>query len=166
TFFSKDNIYEEYYLEDMVSAFKYTDVDFVTKDFNKEPHNYITSVSDIYRTMFDCDIITDLDSLLKLTNGYNLDNVELISKENHQEKISDIQKDKELSVIVPIHNNGTYLEEKCFASLKRSSSFDKMEIIFVNDGSTDDTTIKIINRLLRRHPDIVYYEYPDGSGSA
>ena len=166
TFFSKDNIYEEYYLEDMVSAFKYTDVDFVTKDANKEPHNYTTSVADIYRTMFDCDIITDLDSLLKSTNGYNLDNVELISKENHKEKIIDIQKDKELSVIVPIHNNGTYLEEKCFASLKRSSSFDKMEIIFVNDGSTDDTTIKIINRLLRRHPDIVYYEYPDGSGSA
>src|SRR5699024_11273459 len=37
---------------------------------------------------------------------------------------------------------------------------------FVNDGSTDDTTIIIINRLLRRHPDIVYYEFESGSGSA
>ena len=41
-----------------------------------------------------------------------------------------------------------------------------MEIIFVNDGSTDETTIKIINRLRRRHPDIVYYEFETGSGSA
>src|SRR5699024_3072587 len=87
-------------------------------------------------------------------------------KDEYEKKTENLPAEKELSVVVPIHNNGTYLEEKCFASLKRSSSFDKMEIIFVNDGSTDDTTIKIINRLLRRHPDIVYYEYPDGSGSA
>src|SRR5699024_3177963 len=78
----------------------------------------------------------------------------------------DTNQEKELSVIVPIHNNGTYLEEKCFASLKRSSSFDKMEIIFINDGTTDELTLKVINRIRSRHPDIVYVENETGSGSA
>ena len=75
-------------------------------------------------------------------------------------------RNKKLSVIIPIHNNGTYLEDKCMRSLRRSSIFKEMEIIFVNDGSTDSETISIINRLRRRYPDIVYYAYEEGSGSA
>lgn len=166
TFFNSEYIYEEYYLEDLISAFKYTDVDFVTKNNEIEAHNYTDEISNFSKVMIDVDAIIDLDDINQLTNGYNLDEVEILSKADYDKKMENMQSEKDLSVIVPIHNNGTYLEEKCFASLKRSSSFDKMEIIFVNDGSTDDTTIKIINRLLRRHPDIVYYEYPDGSGSA
>lgn len=165
TFFSNDYIYEEYYLEDFISAFKYTDVNFVTKDQNREAHTYVNEIESMYKTMIDTSIIKDIKTIEDITNGYNLDNVEIMSKEDYLTAVS-FDTPKELSVIVPIHNNGTYLEEKCFASLKRSSSFEKMEIIFVNDGSTDDTTIKIINRILRRHPDIVYYEYKDGSGSA
>ena len=165
TFFSNDYIYEEYYLEDFISAFKYTDVNFVTKDQNREAHTYVNEIESMYKTMIDTSIIKDIKTIGDITNGYNLDNVEIMSKEDYLTAVS-FDTPKELSVIVPIHNNGTYLEEKCFASLKRSSSFEKMEIIFVNDGSTDDTTIKIINRILRRHPDIVYYEYEDGSGSA
>ena len=166
TYFNSDYIYEEYYLEDMISAFKYTDVDFVTKNKEVEAHNYINNIANISKVMIDVDAITDLNTLNQLTNGYNLDEVEVLSKAEYNSIIENVPSEKELSVVVPIHNNGTYLEEKCFASLKRSSSFEEMEIIFVNDGSTDDTTIKIINRLLRRHPDIIYYEYPDGSGSA
>lgn len=162
TFFSNDYIYEEYYLEDMISAFKYTDVDFVTKNKQEENHNYISKISDKYLTLFDVSVFNNQEYNVS-TNGYNTDWVEVkvnetISKQEYQEK--------KISVIVPIHNNGTYLEEKCFASLKRSSIFDKMEIIFINDGSTDTETINIINRLRRRHENIVYYEYPTGSGSA
>lgn len=159
-YFNESYLYEEYYLEDMISAFKYADVDFVTKNTNEETHNYVSGYSDKYLTMFD----TSAFNSAKLTNGYNTDYVEVSHAQKQDAKKVDTE--KELSVIVPIHNNGTYLEEKCFASLKRSSIFDKMEIIFVNDGSTDDKTIKIINRLRRRHPDIVYYEFEDGSGSA
>lgn len=156
-YFDAGYIYEEYYLEDMISAFKYVDVDFVTKDKNQEVHNYVSNYESKYLTMFDTETLGKNIEVL----GYNTDFVEVSKKEN--EITNNV---KELSVIVPIHNNGTYLEEKCFASLKRSSSFSKMEIIFVNDGSTDETTIKIINRLRRRHPDIVYYEFETGSGSA
>src|SRR5699024_6379042 len=165
TYFSSDYVYEEYYLDDMISAFKYTDVDFVTKDQNLEAHNYIAKLYNKYESMIHIPSITSLDRLQELEYGYNLDQVELVKKEDAA-VTTPSNTTKEFSVIVPIHNNGTYLEEKCFASLKRSSSFDKMEIIFVNDGSTDDTTIKIINRLRRRYPDIVYKENDSGSGSA
>lgn len=159
-YFSNKYTYEEYYLEDMISAFKYVDVDFVTKDKNQEVHNFVEEYDSKYLTMFDAETINkNIDTI-----GYNTDYIEVIEGICEDKEIVDT--DKELSVIVPIHNNGTYLEEKCFASLKRSSSFNKMEIIFVNDGSTDETTIKIINRLRRRHPDIVYYEFETGSGSA
>src|SRR5699024_4919723 len=36
----------------------------------------------------------------------------------------------------------------------------------VNDGSTDVETKNIINRLIRRNPDIKYYEFKQASGSA
>lgn len=42
-----------------------------------------------------------------------------------------------LSVIVPIYNAGQYLE-KCLASI-RNQTFQDMEIILVNDGSTDNS---------------------------
>src|SRR5699024_8584655 len=119
-----------------------------------------------FRSMIDARVFEQKRDIVELTNGYNLDDVEIMDRSTLENIKNRDVSEKELSVIVPIHNNGTYLEEKCFASLKRSSSFDKMEIIFVNDGSTDDTTIKIINRLLRRNPDIVYYEFESGSGSA
>lgn len=164
TFFSDENLYEEYYLEELYSAFRYTDVNFVTKDENHESHNYINVISDLTKTMIDVTAIRQVSDLEAITKGYNLDNNEITKRKKKDNNSGNIK--KELSVIIPIHNNGKYLEEKCFASLKRSSSFKKMEIIFVNDGSTDLTTVKIINRLIRRHPDIIYYKFDEGSGSA
>lgn len=164
TFFSDEYMYEEYYLDDMINAFKYVDVDFVTRNTASEAHNYISEVTNKYKTMIHIPSIDNNMKLEALTNGYNLDSIEIVEHDRIPEVNQNVV--KELSVIVPIHNNGTYLEEKCFASLKRSSSFEKMEIIFVNDGSTDDLTIKVINRLRRRHPDIVYIENDFGSGSA
>lgn len=162
TYFSSEVLYEEYYLEDMISAFKYIDVDFVVKNNSSEAHNFINIIEDKYLSMIDTLNVQNIDDIKNLDKGYNLDDVEVFK--GNPENLDPVT--KELSVIVPIHNNGTYLEEKCFASLKRSSIFEKMEIIFVNDGTTDEYTIKIMNRLRRRHPDIVYIENPTGSGSA
>src|SRR5699024_6573874 len=44
-FFSDRYVYEEYYIDDLINAFKYTDVDFVTKDGNFEAHNYISEMN-------------------------------------------------------------------------------------------------------------------------
>src|SRR5699024_3134007 len=76
TYFSSDYVYEEYYLDDMISAFKYTDVDFVTKDQNLEAHNYIAKLYNKYASMIHIPSITSLDRLQELEYGYNLDQVE------------------------------------------------------------------------------------------
>src|SRR5699024_10167166 len=124
--FMNDSIqYEEYYLEDLISAFKYVDVDFVTKDEQSErnqyienvknitkdeqtqPHQYIIKVQNKYLTMYHRDVIDSNLEVKETNNGYNLDqseiyNLSLYCQNNQQKK---------LSVIVPIHNNGTYLED-------------------------------------------------------
>src|SRR5699024_9251577 len=112
TFFSGKYVYEEYYLEDLISAFKYTDVDFVTKDNNSEAHNFIKNLDNAYRSLIDITSISSLNDIKNLTNGYNLDGVEIVSLEENAKHQNKDFGQKELSVIVPIHNNGTYLEEK------------------------------------------------------
>ena len=119
TFFNDEYVYEEYYLNDMYNAFKYVDVDFVTKDENSEAHNYVMSLSDKYKSMIDIESYTLNPKIDSLDNGYNLDYLEILKVDDLA--TVDTNQEKELSVIVPIHNNGTYLEEKCFASLKRQA---------------------------------------------
>lgn len=158
--------YEENYIEELVSGFKYADVDFVTKDQSQEKYNYTDNFSNIALTMFDIKILSDVRSEAvkeQKLSGLNIDNTEI---ELHEDLPKPTNKTHKLSVIVPIHNNGKYLENKCLRSLKRQSIFDDMEIIFVNDGSTDEETTNIVTRLIRRNPDIKYYEFEQASGSA
>src|SRR5699024_3292654 len=107
TFFNSGYIYEEYYIVDMISVFNYTDVDFVTKNNEVEAHNYIDNIVYTSKVMIDVDAITDLNTINQLTSGYNLDGVEVLSKAEYNSKIKNLPSDKELSVVVPIHNNGT-----------------------------------------------------------
>ncbi|MCG1009960.1 glycosyltransferase [Salinicoccus sp. ID82-1] len=160
TYFSDAYIYEEYHLEDLLSGFVYTDVDFITKAATGM-HDYTSRWHDKELTMFDVDV---LDENLEPagTQGYMIPMTEVMKE--YPRSLNGPK--KLLSVIVPIHNNGRYLEDKCYRSLTRSSIFDKMEIIFINDGSTDEETIKIIDRLRRRNPDIRYFAFEEGSGSA
>lgn len=72
-----------------------------------------------------------------------------------------------LSVVVPIYNNGAHLRHKAFASLRRSSIFDKMHILLVSDGSTDPLTLATIEELSQAHSNVTAYHHsPGGSGSA
>lgn len=167
TYFEEDTYYyEENYIEELVSGFKYADIDFVTKNKTKEKYNYTDDFSNIALTMFDLKVLPDaaIETVKEQQlSGLNIDDTEV-------ERLSDLpvtsDNTHKLSVVVPIHNNGKYLEHKCMRSLKRQSVYDDMEIIFVNDGSTDEETVNIINRLRRRNPDIVYYEFQEASGSA
>lgn len=54
-----------------------------------------------------------------------------------------------LSIIIPYFNASTFLH-KCVEHLCRQTISDKLELIFVDDGSTDDSTI-VINDILNRY---------------
>ncbi|MGG0655742.1 glycosyltransferase [Rummeliibacillus pycnus] len=177
-FFNSNYHYQEYYLEDMINGFKYTDSDYITKNgyFNGDElikgteHNYINEIKDKYKTIFWANAFL-ADELLQIQPnyirryGYCIDHFELNTKREVEVEISN--SDYELSVIVPVYNNGRYLLNKCFNSLKRSSIFEKMQIIMVDDGSTDKETLITINRIAREHSNIVTYFFPEGgSGSA
>src|SRR5699024_9852671 len=72
-----------------------------------------------------------------------------------------------LSVVIPIYNNGSHLLHKCIASLRRSNIFAQMELILVDDGSTDVGTIEAIKQIERELERVQVYRFGSGgSGSA
>lgn len=73
----------------------------------------------------------------------------------------------ELSIVVPVYNNGPHLKFKCFESIRRSSVFDKSEILLVDDGSTDVETVWIVDELAARYENARVFRFEaGGSGSA
>ncbi len=64
-----------------------------------------------------------------------------------------------VSVIVPVYNTSKYLV-KCFDSLL-AQTLDELEIIVVNDGSTDDSQ-KIIDEFASKSDKIKPFEKPNG----
>lgn len=72
-----------------------------------------------------------------------------------------------LSVIIPVYNNGPHLLNKCIRSLSRSSIFDRMQILLVDDGSSDLRTQQILEEIALRHHQVRLYRFEiGGSGSA
>jgi len=68
-----------------------------------------------------------------------------------------------VSVIVITHNFEKYIEE-CLNSIS-NQSYKKIEIIVVDDKSTDDT-FKIIKKYQRRHPQIKIFQNKENVGKA
>jgi hypothetical protein len=78
-FFGEDYEYGRHYLEDMVNAYKYTDVYYVTKD-SKIEHNYVYQVEDKYKTLFSLEKLQLKEILNKKQFnylGYSIDRFEL-----------------------------------------------------------------------------------------
>ncbi|QRQ79974.1 glycosyltransferase [Glutamicibacter protophormiae] len=98
--------------------------------------------------------------------SYMLDGFEVSARGREQVQASPAWK-PELSVVVPVYNNGEHLRFKCFESLRRSSIFDSMEILLVDDGSTDASTRATVQELESRYPNVRSYLFEQGgSGSA
>lgn len=51
-----------------------------------------------------------------------------------------------VSVIVPLHNTGKYVDECAPSLLGQSLPADEYEVIYVDDGSTDDTPARVDKR--------------------
>ncbi|MEQ7127958.1 glycosyltransferase [Actinopolymorpha sp. B11F2] len=58
-----------------------------------------------------------------------------------------------VSVVVPVYNAGRYLEECAASLLAQSLSSDEYEIIFVDDGSTDDSPAAV-DKLAAEYPHV------------
>ena len=174
-YFDDEADYGVYYLEDMINAFKYVDVDFVTKQayyLDGElqagiEHDYVDSYEDKMRTVFSSknyQKLRDLDGC-EGYQGYAIDPFEF--KVSKAPQIAQLERCYKLSIVIPVYNNGDHLLNKAFNSLLRSVIFDEMEILIIDDGSTDGKTPRIIERLVDKYANVRAYFHPEGgSGSA
>lgn len=96
--FSDDFLYEEFYLEDMVNAFKYTHASFVTKDsymsgkglVQGKEHAYTGSYKSLYNTVFWIDDFAPgdiLNGIYNSDNGYAADHFNLLTSDLIQDGI-------------------------------------------------------------------------------
>ncbi len=165
--------YGKYFIQDTVNAFKYVDVDTiqVPVDYdgpwsNDVEHNYTESAPQEGASLRWIG-----PQLGKTENGKKRSYVIQRGLASRHGAInlseSSARVTPELSVIVPVYNNGQHLLHKCFASLRRSSVFDRMEIILVDDGSSDKETLRILEDLDARFANVrLRLNEPGGSGSA
>ena len=177
TWFAPDAKYGVFYLEDMVNGFKYTACDYITKAAWYEggelhagtEHGYVTWMESKYRTLFwraayDPAFLLNLGGEQALENGYSIDHFQYDAAPVELDRR---RTDYRLTVILPVYNNGKHLYGKGFCSLRRSTIFSDMEIIIVDDGSTDPQTLLIEEELADRYPNVRLYRFePGGSGSA
>ncbi|WP_168198702.1 glycosyltransferase family A protein [Nesterenkonia sp. NBAIMH1] len=72
----------------------------------------------------------------------------------------------QLSVVIPVYNNGELLRTTSFPSLTASEHFDQMEILLVDDGSTYAATREAVAELAAAHTNVRAHFFDDGgSGS-
>ncbi|GAA1352990.1 glycosyltransferase [Streptomyces beijiangensis] len=57
------------------------------------------------------------------------------------------------SIVVPVYNAGEYIESSADSLLRQSIGTDQYEVIYVNDGSTDDSGEKL-DKLAAAHPHV------------
>lgn len=164
--FRDDYEYDEYYLTDMLNAFKYCDVDYVTKDATciGAEYDFIEGKADIYVSVSKSTCFSHISELYDdkvQGKGFRLDPFGV----NESRRLTGDR--KEIAVIIPIYNNGRYLQGRCFRSLLRSSVFDKMQIYLIDDGSDDEETLAVIRKLENRYDNVTTYFFDQGgSGSA
>lgn len=172
--------YAPTYVEDLVNAFKYADVDFVMKSLpsaapngQMPEHESFTAMPETAAGALWLD--SDAGEAYRHGapvegNGYALDPLGIAGRADSLSLVdSETTPPSQplLSVVVPVYNNGPFLLHKCVRSLERSSLFARMEIILVDDGSTDLRTHQILDELAERHSQITVFRFGDtGSGSA
>lgn len=166
--------YAPTHVQDLVNAFRYTDAHTVEK-IQRGPqgsaagsrHSYVEPGN---ITSLGAEFVGQIPEDIEPQQGYQIDDIGVNQRTETIEVSAqqvDSQKPPILSVVVPIYNNGPHLLHKCIASLRRSSIFDQMEIVLVDDGSTDIATVQAIDKLERELQWVTVHRFePGGSGSA
>lgn len=166
--------YAPTHVEDLVNAFRYTDALAVEKletGVRGEGQTLRHTYSDVGNVAsLGAIFIGEVPDHIEPKPGYQIDEIGVKRRNESIELTSEPVgecKPSILSVIIPIYNNGPHLLHKCIASLRRSSIFDQMQLVLVDDGSTDVATVAAINQLEDEIPSVLVYRFgPGGSGSA
>lgn len=172
---SSSTVYPPDYLASKLCVFKYASVDFVTEPeshFDSTPNqtgNAINPNTTVSR-------MNGEESLRFFTNGAPILHGRGLFDSNCGSKLfmklqeysaSASLGSFQLSVIIPIFNNGDYLLTKALPSLLRNDSWNAMEIVLIDDGSTDLETVQICRFLNRLFANVTLFEFSEGgSGSA
>lgn len=72
---------------------------------------------------------------------------------------------KFFSVVVAVYNTEKYISDLLFSLSKQSIGIENLEIIFVDDGSTDETA-EIIKTWMKLYPNSIKYTYQSHSGQS
>ena len=68
---------------------------------------------------------------------------------------------KKVSIIIPCYNQAGYVEETVLSAINQT--YQNIEIICVNDGSTDKTS-EVIKKLVDKYKNIVFFDEPENKG--
>lgn len=170
--------YASHYVQDLVNGFAYADVDFVAKNGYEQPgrvisvedHEPVGLAHDRHRSALWATgpALEQYVAGSEITgSGYSVDPFGVNTAPGGGGAVSATVAGPELTVVVPVYNNGMHLEHKCFRSLQRSTIFDRMEVLLIDDGSTDGTTRQVVAELAARHPNVrAHFNEVGGSGSA
>lgn len=175
---AQDHFYDRHHVRDLLNVFRYADVDFATKNGMETPdglrsaedHELVSRADAAARSAIRteaADIVTRWATTGDIEGtGYSTAPIGSGPAHTSTIAITDTWTPR-LTVVVPVYNNGAHLVSKCFRSLQRSSIFPDMEILLIDDGSTDGSTPSAAKALAERHPNVRTYLYPEGgSGSA
>ncbi|MGJ6980118.1 glycosyltransferase [Aestuariimicrobium soli] len=165
------------FLRDRVNAFKYCDVDYVAQpafaaEADAPVHDFVTGRPDPAVTLFASDRVSiaealDPQSTRRGWSGYHLPPYQASLTSAGEVTAEGTVTDPRLTVVVPVHNNGRFLETKCLPSLRRNTIWDDLEVLLVDDGSTDGSTPDICRAIAQSHPQVRFLESDRAaSGSA
>ena len=175
---ARDHDYGRDHVRDLLNVFRYADVDFAVKNGHEtngtivsaDDHEFVTRALFAQRSALRTESADLLDKWLAdgQVSGSGYSTAPFGAGPRRNTSVALVRPQTYgLTVVVPVYNNGAHLISKCFRSLKRSSVFDRMEILLIDDGSTDGSTRTIVSELADRHPNVTAHFYPEGgSGSA
>ncbi|MGJ3404929.1 glycosyltransferase [Glutamicibacter sp. Je.9.36] len=162
---SKDYEYSETYLQDLINATKFVDADIVFKSANPNSSSHFDYSDEAIPTHGHLEWVESIHEK-DAQKKFAIDNLGVSPSE--KPRIHSYKSHKPiLTVIVPVYNNGDHLRFKCFESLRRSSIFTDMEILLIDDGSTDDSTRTVVRDLADSFDNVsAFFFEVGGSGSA
>lgn len=177
TYMSADKSYSPVYLAEKLSAFIYTDSEFVTQQqaiLSASPmvHEYCEDASDRSCTLVSTSHSDAFEFVLGRApriegRGYCGSPVEIGGRELAAAVRNETLSEPILTVVVPVFNNGRFLLSKCLPSLKRNKCWSQLRVLLVDDGSTDATTCDTCQELSNLYENIDFFTFGDGgSGSA